>query len=339
MAESTQHHSRLIRSVYKAAWISAHAVVACFLLTIALGRFAEGAAQAKTYVFSDLAAVMTLIRVPLHPLIALAVLFTALAASFYVVSLLWDRLIQALDADDLDRLAGDGLAWALTRQFQSVWLVAPLMLTGCMLLAAALSLGYVAGIVLLFCIYLLPFLVLRPRWLGSAKTDASWFPSGAALAAYVLLAVSPLAVGALLVAVGADMPALGIVGLVLDVSLGWLSASALIAVRHHRELVPHFRMRLQRRFVSLIAVATVKPLQFFVIWFLPPLSLLFVYAIFVAPTVHEVSAYLHPAAIALHKLVSTLTNTVSDYWYLALVPALVTTCWLYVGRCIVLFDE
>ena len=163
---SSEHHPRLIRSVFKAAWITAHAVVACFLLTIALGTFSEDAGRAKTYVFSDLAALMTLIRVPLHPLIALAALLAALTASFYVFSLLWDRLIQALAADDLERLAGDGLAWALTRQFQCVWLVAPLMLSGCMLLAAALSLGYVAGIVLLFCIYLLPFLVLRPRWLA-----------------------------------------------------------------------------------------------------------------------------------------------------------------------------
>jgi hypothetical protein len=339
MAVSSEHRPRLIRSVYKAAWITAHAGVACLLLTIALGKFAEDASRAKTYVFSDLTAVMTLIRVPLHPLIALAVLFTALAASLYVVSLLWDRLLQALDADDLDRMTGDGLAWALKQQFQPVWLVVPLMLTGSMLLAAALSQGYAAGIVLLSCIYLLPLFVLRPRWLGSARTDPSWFPSGVALAVYALLPISLYAVAALFVALGIDMPGLTIVFLALQAWGAWLAASALISVRNHRELLPHLGMRLQRRFAYLMAVAIVKPLQLFVTWFLPSLALFIVYAIFVAPTVQEVSAYLPPVAVALHKLVSTLGNTVSDYWYVLLIPTLVTTCWLYVGRCIVLFDE
>jgi hypothetical protein len=110
-------------------------------------------------------------------------------------------------------------------------------------------------------------------------------------------------------------------------------------VRNRNELWPYLRTRLQRRFLYLIGVATVRPLQLFLIWLLPPLLLVSVYVIFVAPTVSHVAAYLPPAAVALHEWVSTASYAVTSYWYLTLIPTLASACWLYVGRCIVLFDE
>lgn len=336
----TARRTSLIRSAGIAAWLCALVVVACYLLQIALGDLVENAARAKTYVFADMTEVMTFIKVPLHPLLAFGLLFAALTAAVFVVALLWRGLLRALGAEELDTVVTAGLMWTLKRQVLTVWLLVSLLLTGAMLLAVNLPLGFAGVAVLLFCIYCMPVLVLRPRWLGSESADQSWRPSGAALAAYLVLMGGSLGLGAATGAVGMGMvsPVFQSLGFCLEVWLGWLAASALITVRSHQELWPHLASRFQRRFVYLVVVAIARPLQVVLVWLLPPLLLIGVYAIFIAPTVQEVSAHLPPAAVALHKMVSRATNTMADYWYLLLIPALVTATYLYVGRCLVLFD-
>lgn len=340
MAVSTEHRPRLIHSIYKAAWITTHVLVGCLLISVALGDFAQDASGAKAFVVSDLAAVMTHLKTPLHPLVALAVLFTTLAACLHLITLLWHRLMEALAAENLDRLTCNAVTWAAKRQFFSAWLLVPLVLNGVILVGARVPLPYAIAGVVLVSVYVLPVLVLRPRWLGSATPDASWFPSGTALTAFVLMAfVIPFAFAAILEAISDYQLGLELSGLALNAYLSWLAASALITVRNRKELWPHLRTRLQRRFLYLIGVATVRPLQLFLIWLLPPLLLVSVYVIFVAPTVSHVAAYLPPAAVALHEWVSTVSFAVTNNWYLHLIPTLAAAFWLYVGRCIVLSDE
>lgn len=336
----TARRTSLIRSAGIAAWLCALVVVACYLLQIALGDLVENATGARTYVLADMTEVMTFLKVSLHPLLAFSVLFAVLMATIYVNKLLWRSLLRTLAAEELNTLATKGLVWTFKRQVLSAWLLLPFLLTGTMLLAAELSLGYVSSAVWLFCIYCLPVFVLRPRWLGSESADLSWHPSGTALTAYLVLTIGPLGLGVAVAALRMGMVSPVFQALIscLEIWLGWLAASALIAVRNRRELWPHLASRFQYRFVYLVAVAIARPLQIALVWLLPPLLLVVGYADFVAPTVQEVSEHLPHAAVALHKMISRATNTMADYWYLMLFPALVTASYLYVGKCLVLFD-
>jgi hypothetical protein len=185
--------------------------------------------------------------------------------------------------------------------------------------------------------YVVPLLILRPRWLGMDSRDRSWLPSGAALGVFVVCDVLTRAADAGLSALGG--PAGSTVSFVLEVFVAWLSASALIFVRSWRATVPHLASRLNQRFAMLAVMGSLRPLALFTAWLLPPILLAFHHANFIAPTVVHLAAYLPEAVTTANRLFFVVANPVTDYWWVALIPLLSTAAALYVGRCLALFER
>ena len=183
-----------------------------------------------------------------------------------------DRGIVAASAAGLGRRGfgldsgPTGLRWAFRQQLLSGWMLVPLGFTGAVLWAwhaqhsrVAIGLGVLIS-------YVVPLLILRPRWLGMDSRDRSWLPSGAALGVFVVCDVLTRAADAGLSALGG--PAGSTVSFVLEVFVAWLSASALIFVRSWRATVPHLASRLSHRFAMLAVMGSLRPLALFAAWLL-----------------------------------------------------------------------
>jgi hypothetical protein len=339
MAAALPHLPSLTRSASIAGWLTVHVLVGCWLLSVVVGDCAPGlgAGESPTWVLADAAQVMALIKVPMHPIVALGLFFAALTALLHAVSTLWHRLLCTLAADDLEALTTSAWRWSLKRQLLSAWLLAPVALCGGALLSLHLGRGAMVLMLFLFCLLVLPALVLRPRWLDAAGADKAWCPRAASMGAFAAAVVISVSVGAASTLWGG--PLIQTLSFVLTVWLSWLAAGALIAVRSRQELVPYLRSTLHRRFTYGVVVASVKPLRAFMIWLLPPLILISYYAIFVAPVVKSISPYLPAYWLAVDALVTQVGGLSVSYWWVFSIPAASTFANLYMGRCRVLFDR
>lgn len=171
-----------------ALWWTLHALVAAVLLQYAMGEFIGKALGVGQFVPAEMAQVMRLLKLPLDPLPGFVLLFVGLWGGTYALALLKRRVLNALNASDMDALTAESLRWTLQQILRPGWLVVALGGVGLMVLVL-LGLRNFTVTMILFAlfIYIAPLLVLRPRHLGSSSVERSWRPSVSAVGVYVLL--------------------------------------------------------------------------------------------------------------------------------------------------------
>lgn len=237
-------------------------------------------------------------------------------------------------------MAKEALHWAAKRQLGAGWLVVTLVCNGAMVFALRFSqhgdLSWAVAVLLLI-LYATPILILRPRWLGISGDDRSWIPGFAALGTYVLLVTLGWLLSAGIEALLGEIG--GLLSFVPELFLVWLSASVLLFVRSARDIRSHLSSCMNLRFLTLVVLGSAGPIVFFVKWLLPVFFLALHYLIFIGPSVSQLAPFLPEAIGMAHRLFSSFANVFSHYWWIASIPLVVVVWNLYLGRCLVLFDD
>lgn len=325
------------RSAAVAGWFTGHTLAACALLAVALGDFVNGDQATGDFRVASLAQVLAHYEIPLQPALFFALLFAALAGAFCAAAWLWQRALRTLGLESLDALTSAGLKWSLRQQFLSGWLLLVIGLTS----AAELSL-HLGGAPLVFRLVgfswlILPVLVWRPRWLHAAKPDRHWLPSWAAMAVYVGGAAIWTILSSAVNLLGITWGELWV--LLLGMVLMALQASVLIYVGSRSEIVPHLASRWRGRFWQMGLLALIRPVRALAQWVLSPVLLIAFYSILVEPAVAHLSPSLPVWGVTLHKGLMLAVGWWGDHGWLVTSFMWVTWGTLYLGRCMVLFDQ
>jgi hypothetical protein len=337
MTSSTDRRDALrMRSVVTAAWFTLHALAGCALLSVALGDFVNGDRNTGDFRAAGLGQVLAQYAIPMPPGPFFVLMFIALTLTVYAAAWLWRRWLRARNAEVLDEVTWSALRWSLRQQMFSGWLLLGAGLTTVSLLAVGRGPVWLVGAWVLGWL-VLPLLILRPCWLHASSGDRRWLPSGVALALY---SISMLAWTALTGAVGLlDTGWTELLLLPLDMMLMALQASVLIHVGSRSDIVPHLVSRWNGRFWLALGLAAVRPWRFAVLWVLPPALLLTGYNMFVAPTVQALSPFFPAWGISWHQWAVSTGEWWTSYWWVVTIAVAFTWLNLYLGRCIVLFDE
>ena len=278
------------------------------------------------------------LKVPLAPIPAFGLFLMGFAGIAYALGFLKRSTLHILGISDLASVASEGLRWAVRQQLLSGWFLVTLGCTGLVALALQMESTFmialgIAGLIL----FATPLLVLRPRWLDWNTADPSWRPSAAALGVYLLFELLDWVAAAGLSTMAGTVG--DVVSFVLSVLLAWLVASVLVFLQHWQEIRAHLLSRLNRRFLALVCVGTAHPVTASVAWLLPTYLLAFYYSIYIAPTMSQLAPYLPGFLTTAHRVFSSFTGVFADYWWIASMPLLAVAWNLYIGRCLVLFEN
>lgn len=287
-----------------------------------------------------MAEVLQYLGVPLNHWAALSFVFLVCFAIAMVTRSVWHLTLHALRIAALNSVAKEALLWATKSQLSVGWLAVALVCNGAMVFALRLSQQgdlEAAMVVFLLIVYAIPILILRPRWLGVSTDDISRAPGFAAIGAFVLLAMLDWVIAAGFDALMGKLG--GLLSFVSTMFLIWLTASFLLFVRGANDFRPHLASRMNLRFLALIVLGSARPIVSFMVWLMPVLLLALHYSIFIGPAVSQLAPFLPDVISMAHRLFLSFANVFSDYWWIASIT-LVTVVWnLYVGRCLMVFED
>jgi len=325
-----------LRAAATAGWYTLHIFIGCWLLRFVLGSFTNGDRVHGQFLPESMSGVLAYLSVFQTPAAAFFALFLALALGVHLMTIMWQRLVMSLEFNDLRDLSWDGWLWSFKMQFFSHWLAITLGLLGLTFLATNQAKTHGILGITAFCEFLLPLLVLRPRWLSDKFNDTGAFPSLAATGAYLLLTCLSVALSALFDTFNNPLTWVADIGIAAALSL--LSMSILIHVQHRTEILPHIRSRFHLRFWLLIIQASLLPLQVLMRWWLPPILLIAFHAIFVSPALRDLAPHLPALLTPVHDSLLVAVAWLPQHWWAFALPMLTVWWCLYFGRCIVLFD-